>query len=150
MPGKRPPVAGWISFRPAGGSLSERRNHEAAQKALESGFRRGNGDSEPVVAQHSPGPWLVSRSNPWHILGPTGELVGSATYTRGYQASLRDWAEVEANARVMAAGPAMLAALEALERAVRTGAPESVRAAPAILLSLVAARAAIADARGTL
>lgn len=66
---------------------------------------------------HTPGPWRQG-DHSWNILadrdgGPT--LVGNAVFG-GYTANAMQRAEVDANARLMAAAPSMLAALARAEK----------------------------------
>ena len=65
-----------------------------------------------MSAQHTPGPWRVERQNPSPT---TGEWMIAGTKP-GYLAEVRDCGsrDVQANARLIAAAPDLLAALQAL------------------------------------
>lgn len=65
--------------------------------------------------QHTPGPWHIGRrSGASYIYGPLGEEVaGPSTFTSGHDETL-------ANARLIAAAPDLLAALESAHRALVT------------------------------
>lgn len=104
------------------------------------------------MSEHTPGPWVVKRcyrGYPQRIHAPKGDdtqpgLVGKDV-TRWGAISLPSSNEGEANARLIAAAPDLLGALEALECADR--APTAARAM-AYDIAMRKARAAIAKARG--
>ena len=85
------------------------------------------------MAEHTPGPWEPM----WDFSAVTHrqEVVASLN-------SLVKNGEYEANARLIAAAPELLAALEALNKQVEIGCPEVARN------ERKQARAAIAKARG--
>ncbi|MHB1407975.1 MAG: hypothetical protein ACYCXC_00025 [Acidovorax defluvii] len=66
-----------------------------------------------MSAQHTPGPWRVERQNPSPT---TGEWMIAAGTKHGYLAEVRDCGsgDVQANARLIAAAPELLAALQAV------------------------------------
>ena len=111
-------------------------------------------------ADHTAGPWVVKTHKKNRICGPEGIIVGEAWYPpakakRNAKQMARDIGE--ANARVMAAGPEILAALEAyeaatvyLEQADIATDPERVReiADQLWFQAEELSRAAIAKARG--
>ena len=90
--------------------------------------------------QHSPGPWAQAPLSAVEILGPDETMIATSRY--GMNGISRE--QAVANARLIAAAPELLAALQELNRAVRqfTNADESDWP------ELVAARAAIAKATG--
>lgn len=90
-----------------------------------------------MTTQHTPGPWRYERANPSPTTGE--HLIAGAK--NGYLAEIRDCGSgnISANARLIAAAPDLLAALEELLNAL-----PSATTHPAIK----AARAAIAKATG--
>ncbi len=106
---------------------------------------------------HTPGPWVFSEDGwvcanaPWYSvdaidLGDDGAVATVAIVSRGDDPTAYDSRVFKANARLIAAAPDLLEALErceALARAVISGKPQ--RDADEVLLAAVAA---IAKARG--
>lgn len=90
-----------------------------------------------MMSKHTPGPWSIQRQNPSPT---TGEWM-VAGKSPGYLAEVRDCGSgpVEANARLIAAAPDLLEALEALITAVD---------ASMYGMAIHNARAAIAKAKG--
>lgn len=90
-----------------------------------------------MTTQHTPGPWVVDRSHPDWVEGTTiwanDVVIAHAVADQHHQ--------TEANARLIAAAPDLLAALEACLRRLDAHDDQS---APECL----AARAAIAKATG--
>lgn len=66
------------------------------------------------MIKHTPGPWTVEHhGGPWHIFGANDERVG--TYSTSAPASTAEqWDVSQANARLIAAAPELLAALESI------------------------------------
>ena len=97
------------------------------------------------TAQHTPGPWHIGkRTFAPYIYGPKGEEVaGPSGFTSGHE-------ETQANARLIAAAPDLLAALE--EIASRQISVQGYNSPSALLLRLASvqslARATIARATG--
>lgn len=85
---------------------------------------------------HTPGPWFYSRNgNPIYITGNWDKVAG--TYADVAEIAQQEQSEAQANARLIAAAPDMLAALKAiLDETGGMGGP------------FTAARAAIAKATG--
>jgi len=102
-----------------------------------------------TMGVHTPGPWVIqdNAAHGIHIYGPGGPFGGGKHLAR---ASNSAGVDVLANARLIAAAPAMLTALHDLltqhvNELTAHGTPvEAIEAAPEV----VAARAAIAAARG--
>lgn len=96
--------------------------------------------------KHTPGPWTAV-SDPLHFNSLTtiiaGNVSGGIPQVRIDVGGKSDIAELEANARLIAAAPNLLEALEALVRGMFDGPDES----DAVML-VTNARAAIAKARG--
>ena len=93
-----------------------------------------------MSTQHTKGPWRVQRQNPSPT---TGEWMISGAKP-GYLAEVRDCGsgDVQANARLIAAAPDLLEALQRMLDAPSHGTHEAMRRANE------AARAAIAKATG--
>lgn len=92
-----------------------------------------------MTAQHTPGPWTFDaesdkRHKQFAIMAGTGGLDGEggkvAAVFAGFGAHF-DWAESEANARLIAAAPELLAALKTLVE-LGTDSPEHQAAERAI------------------
>lgn len=62
---------------------------------------------QTALPSHTPGPWRIG-SHPWNIVAESG-LVASAQF-RGYTPTALERAEVDANARLIAAAPDLLEA----------------------------------------
>ena len=91
--------------------------------------------------QHTPGPWFVDINGEGAITAPDGMLI--ARMQNAYRDDLR-----ESNARLIAAAPELLAALQDLaEEAARSVYPQPDKPDSA-WAKLVRARAAIAKATG--
>lgn len=105
-----------------------------------------------MSAQHTPGPWTIAHSTiSWWIKAPSdqsGQLAGGALPADTWHMTREQRREstAMANARLIAAAPEMLAALEAIEAAPAWGAPDRWETTPTEVRVL--ARAAIAKARG--
>jgi hypothetical protein len=99
---------------------------------------------EMNTAKHSPGPWKVVRCSDLMIGVQDANGFGVANASAP---SNRDTTKIAANARLIAAAPELLAALESLVDACRNGLPGRERAChPARTLAYRAAREAIAKA----
>jgi hypothetical protein len=97
------------------------------------------------MTQHTPAPWRVAFGNRLEIHGPKDEIGWPKSIV--YNAGLCTDEEAQANARLIAAAPELLQALDDLESLVSgwlSDANSSSRGIPAI----ITARAAIAKARG--
>lgn len=104
-----------------------------------------------VKYAHTPGPWIAKKGAGWYITRPDAHARREAAFVVGVHPSVSlvdapsdDDAEAEANAHLIAAAPAMLAALETMVRIY--GDPEYCdgETPPEI----IEARAAIAQAKG--
>lgn len=97
------------------------------------------GETPTAQPQHTPGPWRV-RGKTFNlqiaIVGPSGELSDSIAYAWGQND------EAEANARLIAAAPELLEALESAVGAMQ------VLGHPPKYGALAKAQAALAKARG--
>lgn len=71
-------------------------------------------------AHYTAGPWKVG-GHPWNILADSG-LVASAQF-RGYTPTALERAEVDANAKLIAAAPSLLEACIAAEDTLAQGSP---------------------------
>jgi len=102
-------------------------------------FAELNKAKQDTESQHTPGPW---QENEGFIVGPDFETICDPRCLPPTDENIRT---MEANARLIASAPDLLAALEGLYKAVLTepyaGKPKDMAAA------FVAARAAIAKAR---
>jgi len=105
-----------------------------------------------MSAQHTPGPWKAV-ADPFHF-ATLSTVVGGGHAEKGLQRAMivqvggyAGWQEQEANARLIAAAPDLLAALEALVEGVDRllGKPEPYECDDG---ALAAARAAILKATG--
>lgn len=67
-----------------------------------------------MSAQHTPGPWHVSKASPTRVIesGPRGNSIAKM----GLNLGVCSQGEAESNARLIAAAPQMLEALEGLLR----------------------------------
>lgn len=110
------------------------------------------------LAQHTPGPWLygqnrfqAARGDQWEVGLSPGSEIGSdgVIGSRGSNFMLVGGICREADARLMAAAPAMLAALKALDAMYRRIAPDDPNGLdPALHPAWKACKAAIAAAEG--
>lgn len=57
-----------------------------------------------METKHTAGPWRVGNGHSWNILAGERTLIGSAHFG-GYTANAKERAEVDANARLIAASP---------------------------------------------
>ena len=92
-------------------------------------------------AAHTPSPWRIGdEDHIWRIYGPgDGDVIGELEYIGG---------NAEANARLIAAAPTLLAALEAISNEADEWDDHDGRLGHVAYSTLVQARAAIAAARG--
>jgi hypothetical protein len=89
--------------------------------------------------EHTPGPWRIGKS------GVTVIFNNDQGFTVPPVPDNDNWSEAEANARLIAAAPDLLAALELINAAL----PTSEKAWPIYMNdAILAARAAIRKARG--
>lgn len=86
------------------------------------------------MAEHTPGPWHVGGSLASFVFDAKSEPIADPAFGRSIL-------ETQANARLIAAAPALLAALEVADHALRLAEQRSSNAAP----SARAARSIIAD-----
>lgn len=104
------------------------------------------------TAQHTPGPWSRGRNGDncgdgLAIIGPDGCEVIAKVYGKGYPIGQGYHPVSEADAALIAAAPAMLAALEPAETIIADHVAGVERSAWPEVLHFI--RAAIAQARGT-
>lgn len=66
------------------------------------------------VAKHTPGPWQVNHNDPTQVCDSDGAIRGCAPVA---QCSVGTAAERKANARLIAAAPSMLVALQQIAKA---------------------------------
>lgn len=85
-----------------------------------------------MTAQHTPGPWRLSGPDHFYdytIQGPTEELAIAAAVNGEMRRMGGELAEHEANARLIAAAPELLEALQAVVRVRDKAAFDQARAA---------------------
>ena len=99
----------------------------------------------PAPRQHTPGPWDVEPKGSRHFVdGADGLTVAYLD-----RAGVRERAEIEANALLIAAAPELLAALEDMtDRYARAMKDSGVSHYPEAMVEIRSARAAIAKATG--
>jgi hypothetical protein len=95
------------------------------------------------MSEHTPGPWRASMGDLLRVMHGSDCICG--VHRIGSRAGGRRSEESEANARLIAAAPDLLAALQAVIAAPITGDHESIQRRDA---AFTAARAAIAKATG--
>ena len=95
----------------------------------------------PAPSQHTPGPWDVEPKGSRHFVdGADGLTVAYLD-----RVGVRERAEIEANARLIAAAPELLAALECILKRYESA---GVQCYPEARREVIAARAAIDRATG--
>lgn len=103
------------------------------------------------MSKHTPGPWtLGSTRNQGRYISGEGwaELAHVVTVLSYGNGSLRKDHTGEANARLIAAAPELLAVLEALANTADNALEDAAGYRHALRMSITTARAAIAKARG--
>jgi hypothetical protein len=113
------------------------------------------------MSKHTPGPWTAKRGSnetlgyPWEVMGPDGKTICDILLDHNDEAVTgEDLERAEANARLIAAAPALLEALREAERVIRWAAQESAGRVKAEIIGgwlyhADKCRAAIAQAEGT-
>jgi hypothetical protein len=76
-----------------------------------------HGDIQPATAQHTPGPWTVFEQAPYSVWKGDAQIAACRVLDQdgnvaGYMLSGWESEQAQANARLIAAAPEMLAALE--------------------------------------
>lgn len=94
-------------------------------------------------AKHTPGPWVAGRPDMATMIeGRNGKYIyAGERYIAAAGFDVRDWDETVANARLIAAAPELLEALEEMYRVCNASSDDAPHR--------VKARAAIAKAKGT-